>query len=44
MENQKLLLANQDQIKENQEQIKHNQEKLDTIIQNQEQILALLKR
>lgn len=44
LENQKLILANQDQIKENQDIIRANQEKLDIIIRNQEQILAVLKK
>ena len=44
IENQKVILANQEQIKENQGIIQKNQEKLDIIIRNQEQILASFKK
>ena len=44
LENQKLILANQEHIQQNQGIIQKNQEKLDIIIQNQEQILAALKK
>jgi hypothetical protein len=42
--NQKQILGNQQQILDNQDVIKKNQEKLDIIIRNQEQILALVKK
>ena len=51
LENQQSILANQDaikanqvEIKANQETIQKNQETLDTIVRNQEEILALLKK
>lgn len=42
--NQLQILENQKQIKENQEVIKSNQDKLDTILKNQQEILALLRK
>jgi hypothetical protein len=44
LENQKAILANQQHIQENQEAIKKNQATLDTIVENQEKIVALLKK
>jgi hypothetical protein len=42
--NQKLIVENQAKILANQEIIKHNQVTLDTIVKNQERILALLQK
>jgi hypothetical protein len=44
LENQKQILANQKEIKDNQQMIKKNQDKLDRILSNQLEILALLKK
>ena len=42
--NQKLIVENQAKILANQETIKRNQATLDTIVKNQERILALLQK
>jgi hypothetical protein len=42
--NQKLIVENQTKILANQETIKQNQTALETILKNQERILALLQR
>jgi hypothetical protein len=42
--NQKLIVENQAKILANQETIKKNQATLDTIVKNQERILALLQK
>ncbi len=42
--NQKLIIENQAKILANQETIKKNQDTLDTIVRNQERILALLQK
>ena len=42
--NQKLIVENQAKILANQEAIKHNQVALETILKNQERILALLQK
>ena len=44
LHNQQAILANQDTIKANQAAILKNQDTLNTIVKNQEQILALLKK
>jgi len=42
--NQKLIIENQAKILANQETIKKNQDTLDTIVRNQERILAFLQK
>jgi len=44
LENQQTIVANQKEIKANQQAILKNQGTLDTIVTNQEKILALLKK